>query len=713
MGFVTRYIRNASFIKSFLRFPDKMMAAKVVVSMAALVIPFIIIGKPFFGLTMALGAWAGALSETDDHPRGRIKALLLSVLSFGVSSFSVGLLQPYPVILGVGFVGSTILFILIGGLGERYRGITFGAILVGIYSMIGISNSPAWYWHAILLPAGSLSYGIISLSLLYYRPWRLLEEQLSRGFIALSNYLQEKSKLYPSNAEQQDEVGHRLAILNIEMVTALEKCKAVLNSYSDEVKDKSKLLPYLQRFMLLQSLHERAASSNERYDLLNSDPENRKLMNGFGELLHQLSHATRLVADDMLTGVAYHHPETIEWIISALETRLSDVDEGTNQTLLLLLHNLKRSHLSLQNLNKPIESKFRPRLGQDERTLWERLKAQLTFEHPRLRYAIRLSATFLIGFVLVQSFNMEKGAWIMLTSLFVSQMTYSETRKRLFQRIVGTLSGIIFGSLLLQILPTEAGRVLLMLGAGFMFFSWIRKNYSIAVIFITIYVLSINSFVDHSSFSVMLPRVFDTVIGAFLAFLSIRFLWPNWQYKRLPQLLSNALLNNALYFNSILKEYDYKPQDDYDYRLARRLAHKADNELTLAWQSMRIEPKAKQKLLQHAYVITYLNHALLSYLSAFASRRDSADKLSVNFKNEADIILKALEEIGHFLAAPRNDAFISTDLQRVLHLLRGQIDTIEVGLEREQLRLLYNIADVGQKLMEESAVLNRFLGTKS
>lgn len=712
MGLFGKYSNKHVWIKefqqNFWRYPDRMMAIKVVISMAVLSIPFIIIGKPFLGVTLALGAWAGALSETDDHPKGRVKALLLSLVSFTVSSFSVGFLQTYPILLGVGFVLSTIVFILIGGLSERYRGITFGAILVGIYTLIGIKNSPEWYYHAILLPSGTLLYGIVSLALLYARPWRLLEEQLSRGFLALSEYLQEKSHMFPLvDVNDEEEVGRRLAILNIKMVSALEKCKAVLNSYSDEVGNQDEMIPYLQRFMLLQSLHERAASTHQRYDILNEDKSNIEVLSGVGEVLHQLSHATSLVADNMLTGAPYRHPETIEWMLSALETKLEKEGDKVNQTLLLLLHNLTRSHESLKNLNKPNASSYRPRIGQDKRTFWQRLNALLSFSHPRLRYAIRLSASFLIGYIIVQHYELEKGAWIMLTSLFVSQMTYSETRKRLFQRILGTVSGIVFGTLLLQIFPTVPGRIILMLGAGFMFFSWLRKNYSVAVVYLTIFVLGLNSFTGHSGMEVMSPRVFDTIIGGFLSFLSIRFLWPNWQYKRLPQLLSAALLNNAGYFGRILEEYHQHDQDDYEYRLARRLAHKADNELTLAWQSMRLEPKKKQKLLHHAYVITYLNHALLSYLSAFGSRREAGDSLTTLFEEEALVIEAALKEIGTLLANPGSNV-IKSDLQSVLMLLRNQIKSSEVGLEREQLRLLYNIADVGQKLLEESAILNKF-----
>ncbi|HYX09062.1 MAG TPA: FUSC family membrane protein, partial [Bacteroidales bacterium] len=292
-----RYLVNA-----FWRYPDRLLAIKATLAMALVSVPLILAGKPFFGLTLALGALAGALAETDDHPRGRIKALLLTVLSFTISTLSVQLLLPYPWIFGVGFAGSTIVFILLGGMGERYRGITFGAILIGIYAMLGAPISPTWYWQPVLLPAGALFYGVVSLILLYYKPWRLLEEQLARGFIELSHYLEEKAKLFPSDVSTQAEIRNRLALLNINVVGALEKCKDVLNSYGQEVKRQEVLRPYLQRFMLLQGLHERAASSHEQYDVLSDGAANREMLEGLGELLRQLSYAARLVAENMLTG---------------------------------------------------------------------------------------------------------------------------------------------------------------------------------------------------------------------------------------------------------------------------------------------------------------------------------------------------------------------------------------------------------------------------
>ena len=684
----------------FLRYPNRLFALRITISMGILSIPFVVAGKPFFGVTLALGALAGALSETDDHPKGRLKALTITVLSFFVSSFFVGFLNNYPVLLGTGFVLSTILFILLGGIGERYRTITFGAVLVGIYAMLGIEISPAWYWQAVLLPAGALFHGIMTLWLMYLNPWRLLEEQLAGGFLALSKYLDKKSGLFPSNRDVQAEINKDLAILNINVVNSLEKTKEVLNNYGHEVNNPELLRPYLQRFMLLQSLHERAASSHERHDKLSSDAENIEIMEGFGEILRQLSFATRLLADSILTGSEFHHPPAIGWISKAIEDKLQQIDNNSAQPLILLHHNLYRSHLSLKNLDNVEEGTSIPRLQKDERSVFERFKSQLSFKHPRVRYALRLSLSFLIGFILVEWLQLDKGAWVMLTSLFVSQITYSDTRRRLFQRLLGTVTGVLAGALLLQVFTTTSAQLLLMLGSAMAFFYWLKTNYSVAVIFITMFVLSaFNLVAADAGFHIMIPRLINTLTGAFISFMVIRFVWPGWQYKRMPGIISKALKMNMAYLQAIAGEYRKASPDDLDYRIARRDAHLADNDLALAWHSMRQEPKSKQILKQHAFALTYLNHALLSQISALGAHRENNLVKIENMEEVTGRISSILTGASEFL--PDNSQNKLPDLSALLLNLKTQIEECNSAIKKQQFRLLYNIADSANKMIHE------------
>jgi uncharacterized membrane protein (TIGR01666 family) len=699
---VPAFVQNSyfNFRQFLLRYPHRMYALRGTISMALLAIPFIIAGKPFYGVTLALGALAGALSETDDHPKGRLKALSLTIMSFFISSFSVGLLYKTPWLLGTGFVLSTIVFILLGGLGERYRAITFGAVLVGIYAMLGIEISPAWYWQAVLLPLGALLHGLLSLIYIHYNPWRLLDEQMAEGFKNLSKYLDKKAMLFPSKREEQAQINNDLSLLNINVVNSLEKIKEVLNNYDKELKSQAPLRPYLQRFMLLQSLHERAASTHERHDKLSNEPERLEVIEGMGEMLRQLASATRQLAENILAGSTYDHPIALEWISRSVETKLQEMDPNTNHQLILLHHNLHRSHLSLKFLDNTEQGTSIPRLRKDERSLKERLLAQLTFSHPRMRYAIRLSISFLVGFVLAEVLHLEKGAWVVLTSLFVSQITYIDTRRRLFQRILGTVSGVILGVLLLQIFVTHAGQLILMLLSAMAFFYWVRTWYSVAVIFITIFVISaFNLISDDGGFHIIAPRIVDTLLGATISFLVIRFLWPGWQYKRMPYLISKALKKNVAYLQAVENEYKETSEDDLSYRIARREAHLADNDLAIAWRSMRIEPKSKQQLMQHAFTLTYLNHALLSHISAMGAHRENHSFAVDNPVNTVNKISDILNHAGSYLSTSEDKAL--PDLSPLLMDLKQQINSTEVIVRKQQLRLIYNIANTTSKILRE------------
>ncbi len=693
--------------RAFRQHPDRLMAARATIAIAILSVPLVILDQSFFAVTLALGVLAGALSETDDHPKGRIKSLGLKVVSFGVSSLSVEILRPYPFLLGIGLSLSTIVFLLIGGTGERYRGVTFGSILVGIYTMIGTAISPAWYWQPVLLSSGALFYGLFSLAFLYDHPWRSIEEHLAKGFLALSRYMDEKANLFPSDEKMQGEIRNRLALLNVELVNALERSKEVLNSYSGVLHDQTPLKPYLQYFMLLQSLHERAASSHERYDLLSQDPANRPLMEGIGQLLHQLARASRQFARSLLTGVQYHHPAALSWTVNALNDQLEKYRAHETHPLALLVSNLSRSNTSLQNLEEGYLRTLTPRLAKDSRTVGQRFRDQLRWDHPRMRHAIRLSLCFLVGFTLSEGFNIAKGEWIILTSLFVCQPSYSETRRRLFQRIIGTIGGVTGGVLVVQLIPTLSGQMLLLLGSAYFFFVWLRRKYSRSVIFITIFVLCAFNLISSQGVAVMLPRLLDTLIGSALAILSVRFLWPDWQQKKLPGLLTGALAKNTRYFKAILSEYKQEHiVDDLDYRIARREAHQADNALVLAWQDMQVEPVKHHQFREQAFTLTYLNHALLSYLSALGAHREQGGKSNPDLIPMACTILEALEETGQLSNENAGDG--NSRMIGILEKISQLIKKIDAGITRQQFALLYNIAEVTHQLLLQARTFREF-----
>lgn len=700
---LTSYLKQipgfSSFKTSFLSNPNRILSVKATFVIGVLVIVLVSLDLPFYAVCLGLGALAGALSETDDHPKGRLKSLALKVISFAISSFSVELLQPYPILLGVGLALSTIVFILIGGVSERFRGVTFGALLVGIYTMVGTQISPNWYIQPILLTSGAFIYGAFSYVLLRIKPYSLLEEQIARGFFALSLYLEEKSKLFPSTKAEEKDIRTKLALLNVQTVEALDRCKEVLNSYGESLPDQTPLKPYLYYFMVLQSLHERATSSHERYDLLSTNPSNSNLIGGIRQLLRELSSATKRFGNSLLTGVPYKHPTAVGWLHEAISNTVKNNNLKPSLPIKLLIRNITQSHKTLKNIHENYDNILLPKLEKDTRSYFERFKLQLNINHPKMRYALKLSLSFIISYGIYKYFNIEKGEWIILTVLLVLQPSYSETRKFLFQRILGTLAGVVLGIIIIKLF-TFYGQIALMIVSAYLFFFWMKRKYSISVIYVTFFVMCAFNIIANEGVNVMGPRLVDTLIGAFISFLVVRFLWPNWQYKKLPNLLSEAVLKNATYLKVILNEYENPVADDLEYRIARREAHRADNALVKAWQNMQLDPQKHQKLKTTAFRLTYLNHALLSYLSALGAHRDQHNKQALNIFVFESHILKTLDHAFDWLTIKDNREIgnIEDDLEEIRMLLHSKKEE-EIRIEYT---LLYNITEVTQRILKQA-----------
>ena len=689
-------------INVFWRNPYHLWALKVTASIAFLLIPAeLLFHNSFIGTTMALGVVAMALGETDVHPRGRIKSASIAIILFFIVSSLVGLFLPFPPLFAVILCLLTFSLILAGGTNARMQGITFGAMLIFVYTMMGAGNSERWFYQPVLYTIGATSYSVVSILLLHYRPYRLLKEQLARGFHYLAEYIDLKASLFPSNPQVQMKVRNQLAQKNIELAQQIETCKNNLYSYSAESNKETRPLvnDYYKKWFLLQEMQERAISSHEQYDLLTREVDNRELLEGFGQLMRELGKAMHLYGDSLLTDQPYRHPLSLGWTLSALHKILEQERDAPHyHTLSLLIRNLTGLEKNLreqETLSAKIDvTVFNSR--KPERTAFAEL---FKAAHPRFKFAVRLTLSWLLGYGIMQLFHFEKGAWILLTSLIVFQQTYSATRMRLFHRVFGTLLGVILGVTLAHLLPTLAGQILLLIFSIYLFFFWLKKNYVVAAIFITTYVLASFNLLSDQGIAVMYPRIMDTLIGGAIAFLVVRFVWPDWQYRQLPQLLLNAVMKNKRYFESI---YEGTVTEE-DYLHNRRTAYNADNALTSAWKGMRLEPKSTRQYQDSAFGLTNLNHALLSYISAFGIHKH-AEYLTPEEREFCRDVSVVLHYVTELLTGSADESQLGPLLQKANRWEESleELQQVEVN---KRAGLIYNIAHVSRELLVETTSL--------
>lgn len=686
-------------IEVFWKSPHHLSALKVSISIAALLIPSLLIfNNPFIGATLALGVVAMALGETDAHPRGRSKSALIALILFFIISSLVELAFSLPIYFTVLIIVAAFTLSIAGGLNQRMQGVTFGSLLIFVYTMLGASSTEIWYHQPVLYTIGAFAYSSISILLLRKRPYRVLKEKLASGFHFLADYIDLKANLFPSDSHSQKSIRNQLAQLNIMLAQKIEDCKNNLYSYSDE--SDADTMPvvnnYYRKWFLLQEMQERAISSHEQYDILSEEVENIEVIDGFGQLMKELGKAIHKYADSLLTEAPYKHPTSLSWTLSAVEKMLEE-ERGVahNQALFLLMRNLKGLEENLRE-EEVLISKIDVTVFNSRKPQRTSVITLLNSYHPRFKSAVRLTLAWLFGYFAIQLLSIDKGAWILLTSLIVFQQTYSATRIRLFHRIFGTLIGVILGVLLAQILPTIPGQIILQLTSIYLFFYWLKKNYVIAAVFITTYVLASFNILSDQGVAVMLPRIIDTLLGGAIAYTVVRFVWPDWQYKRLPQLIVAAVDKNIRYFESIYKG----SVSEEDYLHNRRTAYNADNELTSAWKGMRLEPKNSKQYEESAFTLTNLNHALLSYISAFGVHKHAEELTDI----ERDVCLdisRVLQYVSFLLSNNADESELDSIVQSTIDW-EDVLEDMHKDVTNSRAGLIYNIAHVSREIILEA-----------
>jgi YccS/YhfK family integral membrane protein len=650
------------FLQRFITDTHIFFALKVACALAFILLPGLFFDLIHETVAMSLGIVAGAIAEPDDSVSGRLKSLALTLSCFWIATLSVQLLYPYPWLFAAGLLCSSWFFIMLGGLGKRYSSISFGSLLVAVYSMMGAAQAPTVWFQPVWLCTGALWYGFISLWWLRATPNKPLREQLSQTCFSLARYCTQKAWLFPSHADDQPSIHQKLAILNVDCMASINLCQEMIARRDHQSDNELKQLVVLQS--ISEQIHERITSSHYLYNRLEEDVHSHLLLDGFREQLRQLGTAIQQLGYAVLMSNRYDIPSGLLWGIQALGDQLqfshekTPLSPSTINALRFLQKNLQEVVTLLNNIEKS---------GDDARSVifakepkksavspLSQLLSHFTFKSPLFRHACRISLCLVIGYGLLALFNIKQGFWVLLTCLFVCQSSYTATRQRLFQRIAGTCCGLFLSLPLLWFSPSDSMQLLLMAAAAIIFFAQLRSNYSVAVVFITLYAMTAFGLLGVEEKSIILPRFVDTLLGSILSFSVVTLLWPEWQYQRIPELLTKATSCNMNYMKAIVAALQGSVRD-VSFNQKRIAAHHADSALAQAWVNMQTDPKQQRRYTRLCAALIYRNHSLLSYLSALGVHQELQGSLfQPDLIKYVESLFLALEESASALSGIDN-----------------------------------------------------------
>ncbi len=172
----------------------------------------------------------------------------------------------------------------------------------------------------------------------------------------------------------------------------------------------------------------------------------------------------------------------------------------------------------------------------------------------------RAACTFIAIFIAViiyRYFSLTQGFRVPLTTIIVMQSSTAATLRKGLQRFLGTIIGIILGSLLA--LHIHNSYLLDFFLVFFIFVAYYAKafniiNYGIFVVPLTIMIVFlVSALVPQESHRLILARLYDTSLGAAIGVVITFFILPNSLEDDVNNGITNIITTQFQYLSSILK----------------------------------------------------------------------------------------------------------------------------------------------------------------
>ncbi len=618
-------------------------------------------------MPVVLGVLASAFTETDDDWSGRLKAQLLSLCAFALVVAAVWAALPSFVALAAVLALSAFVLTLLGALGERYRAIAFGALVLFIYTALSAQNNRD---HALevapYLLGGAAWYGLVSLAWAAAWPRPTVRHRLSQLYALLGEYLRLKAQLLEPVGDI-DLAGRRLqlALHNGRVVDALNRTKESLFSRLGSGAPPDWMQEAMRQYLAAQDIHERVSSSHESYAVLAEAFPRSDALYRCQRVLSVLGEQALKFAQAIRDRTRAQHAGTTARAIEDMQAALRHLDAapgvpglaGPLQALHALGDNL--THLASVFASAMRHGGVAPdlllfdRQPQTLREAWRRLRAQLNLRSALMRHALRLSLALLVAFGVMRATQDPHGYWILLTVVFTSQPHFGATLSRAVQRAVGTVVGLAVGWALIRLFPGALLQAVCMVLAGALFIGKRQTDLRTAAGAITALVLL--SFHQMGMSQGVIPaRLLDAALGSAISALAAWLVLPNWQAHHFPHLAAQALRAQAGYLHAILLQYQDGKQDHLAYRLARRNAHNADAALANSYGAMRKEPRRTRLNEAACGQFVVLSHMLLNFLSALGAHRGEVETgaLDALSSQAAEQLQQGLESLSQLLEQP-------------------------------------------------------------
>ncbi len=247
------------------------------------------------------------------------------------------------------------------------------------------------------------------------------------------------------------------------------------------------------------------------------------------------------------------------------------------------------------------------------------LLSNLRLDSPVFRFALRVAMAISVGLLIGHQLPyVAHSYWIVLTIVIILRPTFSMTRQRRGDRIIGTVIGCVLTALVLYFVHSTIAIVAILFLAIVATPTFIHLRYRYTAIAVSMLILLQMHLVAPDNTNLIGERLLDTFIGAAVASV-FSFVLASWEYQSLQRLIRQVLAANLTYMEASFALLQGKCPNDIAYRIERKRLMDSLAALSSALVRMLDEPAGKQRAVEDINLFIVQNYLLVAHVAALRS----------------------------------------------------------------------------------------------
>ncbi|MFJ1468206.1 FUSC family protein [Massilia orientalis] len=577
-------------------------------------------------MAVAMGALCTSLMDLPSPLRHKFNEMLAGVLTCSVVALLVSLSSPVPWLLRTVIVLVSFLASMMTVYGRKAMPLQFVALFVMMLSSDAAATPVQALHHGALFFAGGAGYMAYAMIVVWRLRRRLKQQVLAEALYELAAYTGIKAGCY----DMANPLPAQMEKLVRQQSTLAERQQASRDLVlRGKPREDEAVLVRVHYAMF--DLYELVLSTHTDYALLRQHFAAGPVLPLLGALIGKAARDIESVAYAMTRNRPSRAAIDYRDELAALDAALralppADSAEVNAQAVLRATSNKIRDMIAMiagLHAASATTGGTLPTAGSDltpfltqQRYNLGTLVANLRWTSPTFRFSLRVAMAISVGLLSSEWLPYQShGYWTALTIAVILKPTFSMTRQRRADRLIGTLIGCVLTAVILRFVHSPAaliGFLFVATAAGPTFLS-IKYRYT-AIAASVQALLLIGLTVPHFAGAIE-QRLLDTLLGTLIAsFFS--YVLPNWEHQHLPELVDAVTDANRGYIDAAADLLLGRAVDDARYRIQRKRFMDALANLSAALGRMLDEPQSQQRAPAELNRFTVQNYLLMSHMAA-------------------------------------------------------------------------------------------------